>query len=229
MCDTLKSDAFKRPAILCIKEITRRLKVDRPLPSHNCREPSRTAVWGYVTGKTFKQSESARTIKLCGLTSFLSAYFTSTYNAEFGVVQRQWFEGRLQSELESQTQDPDTAWYALKNAVLAVGSRLAVSRTNGFEDACRTSWGFFENALSMHTQLLYEHTSLIGVQALIVMVLVLPNPFPIVKICSWRIGILYRRRRQSNRAIYAMCQCCPSRVLESTAQTTPHLMEYVEQ
>ena len=73
---------------------------------------------------------------------------------------------------KQETGGSDTAWIALKNAVFAVGCRIEVGRTSNFQDACQESWELFGNALSMHTQLLYEKTSLIGVQALIVMVLI---------------------------------------------------------
>lgn len=99
------------------------------------------------------------------------AYFTSAYGIEFGAVDRHWFESRLEAEIERSADDTDTAWYALKNAVLAVGCRIVVSERGSFQEACKSSWKLFENALSVHTQLLYEHTSVIGVQALTVMVI----------------------------------------------------------
>lgn len=66
--------------------------------------------------------------------------------------------------------DEDPAWYALRNAIYAAGCRLELSKRGNFREAYQTAWNFFENALAVHTELLYFHTSLLAVQALTVMV-----------------------------------------------------------
>lgn len=98
------------------------------------------------------------------------AYFEASEDAALGIVGRAWFERRLQAFHNSEQPDNDLAWYALRNAVYATGSRVLLARTLGFCRAQEDSWPFFENALSVHTQIIYWQTTVIGVQALAVMV-----------------------------------------------------------
>lgn len=39
-----------------------------------------------------------------------------------------------------------------------------------FGEACQKAWTFFNNALSVHTELVYIQTSLVAIQAITVMV-----------------------------------------------------------
>lgn len=66
--------------------------------------------------------------------------------------------------------DDEPAWYALRNIIYATGSRIHLSKTSTFRAASQVSWEWFENALSVHTEILYFKTSLLGVQALTLMV-----------------------------------------------------------
>jgi len=100
-----------------------------------------------------------------------SAYFEGAHEVAFGVVHRAWFEARLRTHFEVGSNDDDASWFALRNVIYAAGYRLELSRTKTFREACQASWGWFENALSAHTEILHYRTSLVGVQALILMVL----------------------------------------------------------
>lgn len=69
-------------------------------------------------------------------------------------------------------QHEDPSWFALRNAVYAAGCRcvLAKDLSVSFVDAEAQSWQLFENALSVFTDLIFGHSGLTAVQALIVMV-----------------------------------------------------------
>lgn len=104
------------------------------------------------------------------------AYFEHSYDAVFGLMHRPAFEARLSAHLEQQKQQPvqreDPAWYALRNVVYAAGCRclLARDRCTPFATAQAEAWGFFANALSVLTDLLFKPSGLLTVQALALMV-----------------------------------------------------------
>jgi hypothetical protein len=64
----------------------------------------------------------------------------------------------------------DKAWYALRYVLWACGCRIALSKTTSFREASMASWVLFENALSVFTEILFSRASMMGVQALILMV-----------------------------------------------------------
>jgi len=106
---------------------------------------------------------------------YVQAYFEDASDAIFGLVCRPIFETRLQAHLRQETipspqQDP--SWYALRNAVYASGCRALLSKENSgaFRVGKGHGWHYFQNALSMHTYLLFTRTNLMAVQALTVMV-----------------------------------------------------------
>jgi len=88
-------------------------------------------------------------------------------------VHRPAFETRLRAQFanSSEFQD-DPSWFALRNAVYASGCRVVLSKdpTKTFNEAQAESWKFFENSLSVHTELIYTPTGLTAVQALTLMV-----------------------------------------------------------
>lgn len=102
------------------------------------------------------------------------AYFEHSFDALLGIVDRSTFESHLQSSLERRAvQYEDPAWYALRYTVYASGCRIALSKQVPpvpFAEAQERAWQFFENALSVHTELLYCTTGLMAVEALIAMV-----------------------------------------------------------
>jgi hypothetical protein len=83
------------------------------------------------------------------------------------------FEARLQAHFQQEELDTDTAWYALRHTVFASGCKIVHTkedRPNAFVEAQEKAWAYFENALSVHTDLLYMRTGLSAVQALLAMV-----------------------------------------------------------
>jgi hypothetical protein len=101
------------------------------------------------------------------------AYFEGCFDAVFGVVYRPEFEARLRAHFEGNVpRDDDPAWYALRNTVYTSGCRqfLANTHSTTFVDAQAQAWRYFENALDVHTELLYSPTGLLAVQALAAMV-----------------------------------------------------------
>lgn len=98
------------------------------------------------------------------------AYFDEALDAALGAVHRPWFEAQLKAHFSGAINDTDPAWYALRNAVYASGCRIDASKYKSCQEANQLAWGWFENALSVHTEILYFRTSIVGVQALTLMV-----------------------------------------------------------
>ncbi|KAJ5746512.1 hypothetical protein N7520_011694 [Penicillium odoratum] len=98
------------------------------------------------------------------------AYFRYSYDAIFGIVFRPAFEERLRQHLESNLPD-DPSWLAMRSTIYASGCMALLSKdpSVAFEDVHRTAWRYFENAISVHTELLIAPTGLAGVQALALM------------------------------------------------------------
>ncbi|EXJ63292.1 uncharacterized protein A1O5_11613 [Cladophialophora psammophila CBS 110553] len=138
--------AFQEAAGTLTRDVTRRLKIEKKMSKERTPEPPGSIAWKYA-----------------------QAYFERAPDAVFGVVNKNWFNARLQSQLNNPNVDDDPAWYALRNAVYAVGCRFELSGRASFRKAYRTAWSYFENALAVHTELLYFRTSLFAVQALTVM------------------------------------------------------------
>jgi hypothetical protein len=93
-----------------------------------------------------------------------------------GIVCRMSFEARLRAhyqQIPNPSTEDDPAWYALRNAIFATGCRssLAKESCGGFRVAHRQSWKYFQNALSVYTELHFTKTGLMAVQALTVMVM----------------------------------------------------------
>lgn len=103
------------------------------------------------------------------LTLFTLAFFEEAPEQAFSIVDCDRFEPRLRAHLNGAKTD-DKAWYALRNIVLACGCRIALSKTASFSEASRSSWLYFENALSVYTDLVFLRGSFMIVQALILMV-----------------------------------------------------------
>lgn len=103
-----------------------------------------------------------------------TAYFEGSLNAALNTIHRETFETRLRLSMEfGAAVDNDPAWYALRNAVYAVGSRIVIheSSPNGnWVEAHTQSWRFLENALSVHTELAYCSSDVTAAQALLAMV-----------------------------------------------------------
>lgn len=90
------------------------------------------------------------------------------------VIHRDTFEARLRSHLETgRDDDEDLAWYALRNVVYAFGSRIVHYRdceATSWLEAQIHGWQYFQNAFSVHSDLVYVWSSVAAVRALFVMV-----------------------------------------------------------
>lgn len=66
----------------------------------------------------------------------------------------------------------DPSWYALRNVVYAAGCRIYRSESPkaNFADVEREAWGYFLNALSVHSELLLTKPTVRSVRALVTMV-----------------------------------------------------------
>ncbi|EXJ71845.1 uncharacterized protein A1O5_04346 [Cladophialophora psammophila CBS 110553] len=105
---------------------------------------------------------------------WIAAYFDESLESIYGVIHRPQFEARIRRHFASSLNDDDNdpAWYALRNAVYATGCRYVLSdpqQPQSFLAARSQSWKYYENALSVHTDLLYTKTNLTSIQALIIM------------------------------------------------------------
>lgn len=129
-----------------ITDLARMLKVNGSLSNGRASEPLPEVAWQYT-----------------------EAFFQRSPENAFGIVERPWFELRLRAHLNG-TRSDDKVWYALRNVIWAIGSRIVLYKKPDFQNASHTSWGFFENALSVIADILFFRASMVGVQALILMV-----------------------------------------------------------
>lgn len=116
----------------------------------------------------------------CNLTEHTIAFFEHSHDSVLGVVYRPDFEVRLNLHFQtSDLQDEDVAWYALRNAVYAVGCRAsgAMEGTRSFAEVDQESLHYFYNAFSVYSDLLFTASGLMAVQALLVMVRLCTFPF----------------------------------------------------
>lgn len=106
----------------------------------------------------------------CLLTREPIAYFEKSYDRIFGLVYQPDFEARLKRHFETAS-DHDPSWYALRNAVYAEGCRNVGSGDNlrDFSNIQSEAARYFENALSVVTDLLFTPNGIMAVQALAVM------------------------------------------------------------
>jgi hypothetical protein len=108
---------------------------------------------------------------------YVRAYFDETPESTLGIICRTSFESRLHVHYEQASHtlssESDPAWYALRNAILAIGCRISLAKESlvGYRAAHEQSWKYFQNALSMFTELHFSRTGLMAVQALTIMVL----------------------------------------------------------
>lgn len=104
-------------------------------------------------------------------TYVLTGYFDYSHDRVLGAVYRPEFETHLHLHFEG-LQPDDLAHYALRNAIYAIGCRAAALMDNSakFADIQQLSLRYFQNALSVYTDLLYMPSGLTAVEALIAMV-----------------------------------------------------------
>jgi hypothetical protein len=118
----------------------------------------------YTRGK-YSFSYTAGTLTKCSL-----AYFEEYIGGTYYTVDRQSFEARLQKQHCCSSRDDDPTWYALRNVVYAAGCRLVTFKSHPWMEAQRRAQGYFENALSVETDLLHGTPKIMSVQALLAMV-----------------------------------------------------------
>lgn len=102
------------------------------------------------------------------------------------VIHRSNFEARLNAHLDSGDNDTETdpAWYALRNTVYAFGARTTTNRdsqTNGWAEAQLHGWKYFQNAFSVHSDLVYSWSSVPAVQAVFCMVCIMSPYITLLK------------------------------------------------
>ncbi|KAJ9610300.1 hypothetical protein H2200_005077 [Cladophialophora chaetospira] len=141
----VKSPNFRDVAKGFVANASRMLKMSGTLSTLREPEPSPEVAWQYT-----------------------KAYFEETPEEAFEIVDRSWFESRLRAHFSGAMPD-DKALYALRNVLWASGCRIVLSKTASCREASRTSWALFENALSVHTEILFSRASMTGVQALVLM------------------------------------------------------------
>jgi hypothetical protein len=101
------------------------------------------------------------------------AYFEESFEAAYGFVDRSEFFTYLSAHFRNDENiKNDPAWHALRNTVYASGCRLVLSKneTSHYSEIQKEAWGYFQNAMSAHTELLFTFTSMMAVRALIAMV-----------------------------------------------------------
>ncbi|KAH7351463.1 fungal-specific transcription factor domain-containing protein [Pyrenochaeta sp. MPI-SDFR-AT-0127] len=130
-------------------DTTRTLKMDKKMSSNREHEPDH---------------DTARI--------YMNAYFQQSLESVFAVINRGQFETRLDSFFASGQKNDDAEWYALRNAVYASGCKVYLAQqcqTDSFDLSQAESWKYFENALSVHTELVYMRSGLMAIQALVTM------------------------------------------------------------
>ena len=160
---------FRNYAKALAESWTKRLKVSSNRNMQRATEPDREIAWKYSTGNapTVFLSPRAQANQIMRL----PAYFDQSYHASFGIVNRSAFEDHLVQHFNGELPD-DPSWYALRSVVYASGCLETMSKdpSVSFREAHKHAWELFENAMSVHTELLITPTGLTAVQALTVMV-----------------------------------------------------------
>lgn len=95
------------------------------------------------------------------------------FEAAMGVVYRPDFEDRLRAHFDQggASSTDDVAWYALRNTVYASGCRqlLLKNGTVTYAEAQRQASRLFENAVLVHTDLIYGPSGLEAARAIVAM------------------------------------------------------------
>ncbi|OAG35273.1 hypothetical protein AYO21_10544 [Fonsecaea monophora] len=143
---------FRTLALRLTADVMRSEKLERAVQSERTPEPDFQTAWKWTT-----------------------AFFDQGLDAIFGCIHRQAFEQKLRAQFESKLPSgpaQDAAWYALRNTVYAAGCRITLSEgayPSAFFEARTQAWRYFENALSVHTDLIYGRSGITAIQALLSM------------------------------------------------------------
>ena len=101
------------------------------------------------------------------------AYFDESFEVTYGFIDRaEFFACLAVHNRNDRSLSDDPAWYALRNTVFASGCRIALSKDGSlrYSDIQKEAWSYFQNAMSVHSELLFTFTSIKAVRALIAMV-----------------------------------------------------------
>ncbi|OQU99364.1 Fungal specific transcription factor domain-containing protein [Cladophialophora immunda] len=143
---------FRTLALRLTTDVMRSEKLERTVQSERTPEPDSQTAWKWTT-----------------------AFFEQGLDAIFGCIHRPAFEQKLRAQFESKQPSgsgQDAAWYALRNTIYAAGCRITLSEgayPSAFLEARTQAWRYFENALSVHTDLIYGRSGITAIQALLVM------------------------------------------------------------
>jgi hypothetical protein len=147
---------------------TRHLKLGNNMNRERAPEADSTTAWRFAKGEKqqYSDPDPSQLISIKPV-----AYFEECYDTIFGLVYRPAFESRLRQHLEDNFPD-DPAWYAIRHVVYASGCRILLSKDPSitFMQVQQEAWKYFENSLSVHTELLCFPSGLPAVQALTLMV-----------------------------------------------------------
>lgn len=157
----------------------------------------------------------------------MEAFFEHSHDSVFGVVFRPDFEARLRAHLQNANQDDeDVAWYALRNAVYAIGCRtvMAMDRTRDFSEIQQESLRLFHNSFFVLLDLLYMPSGLMAVQALIVMVSKLLGCLIARSLMKYP-DFVRRAFRKPGCRIYALCFCSSTRTIQGSSPAAIKGME----
>ena len=90
------------------------------------------------------------------------------------IVERESFEARLRTHLTApESISSDVGWYSVRNMVYAFGARVLAyndSEPNSWSQAQDRGWAYFQNAFSVHSDLVFCWSSVTAIQALFIMV-----------------------------------------------------------
>lgn len=149
------------------------LKLSRPLSNERMPEPLPALAWKFSQGWP-------RVLRFNIFLNVLivvfanSAYFDESFEATFYTIDRRSFESRSRThEKDSTAGRDDPVWYALRNIVYAYGSRSVLCKRGSWAAAQQHSWRYFENALSVETDLLHSPSDLSTIRVLLAMVSVI--------------------------------------------------------
>ncbi|OAG42910.1 hypothetical protein AYO21_02861 [Fonsecaea monophora] len=151
VCRRTGSTDFEKTARKLASDVCHRLKLEDLTTIAKEPEPSEADAWAYTR-----------------------AYFEESVEGSIGLVYRPQFENLLRAHFQQEhtpTVDQDPAWYALRYIIYAAGWRVQSWKKSyaDYHYARGPGWGYFQNALSVHSKLLYCRTSLMAIQALAAM------------------------------------------------------------
>ncbi|CRG86432.1 hypothetical protein PISL3812_03438 [Talaromyces islandicus] len=165
VCGQLGNSNFRHSAARLALFVTRRLKMTKPLGVERMPDPDYQTALKWTAG----QCVVLNSINAPSKAHANSAFFDESFEHSLGLVPRRAFEARLHQHYRHQLTQNDLTWYALRNTVFAVGSRLVAlpaGQPSTFAASEKLSWLYFENALSAHTNLVYMPSDISVVETL---------------------------------------------------------------